>query len=140
EIIRLRRLQVGPAKLAAWVERLGLSQGLAVEDEDATGDRLTAPIDVEPQARGQLGLPSRPPAADTGDAGPRDVAPQIYRVRLADGQELGPLSYPRLVELFATGRIHEGTRIARESQDFREPGAFPELTRFVTSPALRWEP
>jgi eukaryotic-like serine/threonine-protein kinase len=143
EIIRRRRLQVGPAKLAAWVERLGLAQGPQVDDEGETGDRLTAPIDVDKEL---LGLPSRPATVGALEEEPdraslpRDVAPQIYRVRLTDGTELGPLSYPRLVELFATGRIHTGTRIARESQDFREPAAFAELTRFVTSPALRWEP
>jgi eukaryotic-like serine/threonine-protein kinase len=156
EVIRRRRLQVGPAKLAAWVERLGLAQSSEVpgEDED-TCERLTAPIDIEAADR-QSRRESRPGAPlrggaddDDGDddtdvevrgSSPRDVAPNIYRVRLTDGTELGPLAYPRLVELFATGRIHTGTRIARESAEYKRPSAFPELNRFVSSPALRWEP
>ena len=150
EIMRRRRLQVGPAKLAAWVERLGLLQGPDVDDDSTeTGDRLTAPIDIDAAQRKALSgaaadsVSPRPATLDDDDgdrpSSPRDVAPQIYRVRLTDGSELGPLAYPRLVELFATGRIHTGTRIARESQEWKEPSAFPELTRFVMSPALRWE-
>ena len=157
ELIRRRRLHVGPAKLAAWVERLGLAQGPDVQEdaEEDTGDRLTAPIDIDAaqrQALRESDRASAKSAADDEDAieeadddeerpsSPRDVAPHIYRVRLTDGSEIGPLPYPRLVELFATGRIHTGTRIARESQDYKRPSAFPELTRFVTSPALRWDP
>ncbi len=150
EVIRRRRMQVGPAKLAAWVERLGLAQGPNVggDPEPDTCERPTAPIDLgtaERQLRGPS--PSGPPPsrrASNSDQPPapsqRDVAPNIYRVRLTDGTELGPLSYPRLVELFATGRIHTGTRIARESADYKKPSSYPELNRFVSSPALRWEP
>jgi serine/threonine-protein kinase len=49
------------------------------------------------------------------------------------------MSYPRLVELFATGKVGHKTLIARESTRFKTPETFPELARFVTSPALRWE-
>jgi eukaryotic-like serine/threonine-protein kinase len=158
EVIRRRRLQVGPAKLAAWVERLGLAQTADVPgEEEDTCERLTAPIDVEAAERQSLreAKSSAPPLADSrveppdddtdvegraSASSPRDVAPNIYRVRLSDGTELGPLAYPRLVELFATGRIYTGTRIARESAEFKRPSAFPELNRFVSSPALRWEP
>ncbi len=170
EIIRRRRLQVGPAKLAAWVERLGLTQAseVAADEDEDTCERLTAPIDVEAAERQSLreARSTPPPDRTATEAGtgtetdtdededededasngqgrvssPRNVAPNIYRVRLTDGTELGPLAYPRLVELFATGRIHTGTRIARESAEYKRPSAFPELNRFVSSPALRWEP
>ena len=142
ELIRRRRLQVGPAKLAAWVERLGLSQGLGVDDDEPdtgeTGQRQTAPIELDTERRALLqegtGRPSLSPAS-----GANDVSPQIYRVRLRDGTELGPVGYPRLVELFATGHIRVGSLIARESNEFKEPSTYAELQRFVTSPALRWE-
>ncbi len=149
EVIRRRRMQVGPAKLAAWVERLGLTPNSDTSDEEDTCERLTAPIDIEAAERQSL-RESAPDGAhhgggegdDEDEAPPstREVAPNIYRVRLTDGTELGPLGYPRLVELFATGRIFDGTRISRESAEYKRPSAFPELHRFVTSPALRWEP
>lgn len=177
EILRRRRLQVGPAKLAAWVERLGLVQG--VEPEPQSEMRKTANIGVvaAPPSSGKLtesrptsppmsagapsvptvvttGNPSKtadassrptlaPPAASApqshGGAEQRDVAPAIYRVRTPGGPVLGPLSYPRLVELFVTGGIDHKAYIARESSEFRDPSTFPELTRFVSSAALRWD-
>ncbi len=140
ELIRRRRLQVGPAKLAAWVERLGLASP-GIEEEttttSSTKPRSTERIEVETHRAGNLRAESERPSSPTGGA--RDVSPQIYRVRLKDGTELGPLAYPRLVELFATGRIHIGSVIARESAEFKDPSTYAELTRFVTSPALRWE-
>jgi serine/threonine-protein kinase len=51
----------------------------------------------------------------------------------------GPISYPRLVELFATGAISIETPISREAGPFVDATHFAELTRFVTSPALRWD-
>jgi hypothetical protein len=137
ELIRRRRLQVGPAKLAAWVERLGLAPA-GIDEEADTGGRSTQRIELDTGKRAALRADSeRPSSPTTGSA--RDVSPQIYRVRLKDGTELGPLGYPRLVELFATGRIHVGSLIARESAEFKDPSTYAELTRFVTSPALRWE-
>jgi serine/threonine-protein kinase len=55
------------------------------------------------------------------------------------GPEVGPLSYPRLVEIFVTGGIDHRAQIARESGAFRDAASFPELTRFVSSAALRWD-
>jgi hypothetical protein len=49
------------------------------------------------------------------------------------------MSYPRLVELFATGRMKTRSVISRESAEYRLATDYPELARFVTSPALRWE-
>ncbi|MBS2015725.1 MAG: protein kinase [Deltaproteobacteria bacterium] len=173
EILRRRRLQVGPAKLAAWVERLGLVQG--IEPEPQSELRKTASIGVAPPSSGgghpssapssmpapsvptvpggsaaraasdpQLRPTLVPPGAATQSPSapppePRDVAPAIYRVRTAGGPVVGPLSYPRLVELFVTGGIDHKAFIARESSEFRDASTFPELSRFVSSPALRWD-
>ena len=67
------------------------------------------------------------------------MGPQVYKVRMNDGTILGPMSYPRLVELFATGRASAKTSVARESGTFKLAEGYAELARFVTSPALRWD-
>jgi serine/threonine protein kinase len=133
EVVRRRRLQVGPAKLAAWIERLGLiNDGFEVEED--TDERISTAV-LALSGETQAALQSHPPSA-----GPeRDVSPQIYRVKQPDGAVMGPMSYPRLVELFATGRMKAKALIARESAEFRIAQDYSELQRFVTSPALRWD-
>ncbi|MGO8999040.1 MAG: serine/threonine-protein kinase [Polyangiaceae bacterium] len=134
EVVRRRRLQVGPAKLAACIEKLGLINDGGYDIEEDTDERIsTAVLDVSGDA--QHALYSQPPSQ-----GPeRDVSPQIYRVKLPDGMTIGPMSYPRLVELFATGRIKAKALIARESAEYRPAQDYSELQRFVTSPALKWD-
>jgi eukaryotic-like serine/threonine-protein kinase len=155
EILRRRRLQVGPAKLAAWVERLGLVQtGDAEDPPSETSIRKTANLGAAAAAavRASAGDPSlRPtlppgsvPAPNTPRSTPptpseRDVSPAIYRVKMPGGPELGPLSYPRLVELFVTGGIDHRAQMSRESGAYRDASGFPELARFVSSAALRWD-
>jgi serine/threonine-protein kinase len=143
EIVRRRRLQVGPAKLAAWVERLGLlADGVAIDEPDTSesGRIDTAVLEVDTSTRAALnGQDVEPEERPSTPGSERDVSPQIYRVQLRDGAQLGPMSYPRLIELFATGKVTVSSKISRESGPFREAEEFAELTRFVTSPALRWE-
>jgi eukaryotic-like serine/threonine-protein kinase len=156
EILRRRRLQVGPAKLAAWVERLGLVSNVdTTEQPGETSVRQTANLTVAAAvARSQAasadpGLrPTLPPGASAGSPPPSSrptpsepgvVAPSIYRVKMPRGPTVGPLSYPRLVELFVTGGIDHRAEIARESGEFRAASTFTELTRFVSSAALRWD-
>ncbi|HEY8073475.1 MAG TPA: serine/threonine-protein kinase, partial [Labilithrix sp.] len=89
EILRRRRMQVGPAKLAAWVEKLGL---VPVEEEgepSETSVRQTANLQQAPPSTGQ-GIdkgekrPSKAPGSGKpGDA--RDVAPAIYKVKMPGG-------------------------------------------------------
>ena len=93
-----------------------------------------------------------PPAVGRIDPS-KEVAPAIWRVEDdGDAGDAGDghggkvrhvsdsMSYPKIVELFATGGIGVTARIARESGEFRAPAAYPELARFVKSPALSWEP
>ncbi|CAN5925480.1 hypothetical protein BH11MYX4_BH11MYX4_23250 [soil metagenome] len=153
EILRRRRLQVGPAKLAAWVERLGLVQTGEGDDDSPpseTSIRKTANLGATAAAVARAGdaalRPTLPPGSTPAPNTPRttppserDVSPAIYRVRMPGGPELGPLSSPRLVELFVTGGIDHRAQMARESGAYRDAAAFPELSRFVSSAALRWD-
>lgn len=132
EIVRRRRLQVGPSKLAAWIARLGLAPDDAIEERSSNAGRSTAILDPTPPPSMRDEFPSSPTE-------PRDVSPQIYRVKMPDGVLLGPIAYPRLVELFATGAVTIETPISREAGPFVDATRFAELTRFVTSPALRWD-
>jgi eukaryotic-like serine/threonine-protein kinase len=152
EILRRRRLQVGPARLAGWIERLGLVESTD-DPQSETSVRKTAnlgpaapAVDLStlpttpPLTPGLAGFPAPPAMPSPGPASePRDVSPAIYRVKSPGGPVLGPLSYPSLVELFVTGGIDYRALIARESSPFRDAGSYPELTRFVSSPALRWD-
>ena len=115
ELVRRRRLQVGPAKLAACIEKLGLisNDGEFELDED-TDERISTEV-LSLSADTQHALHSSPPSQ-----GPeRDVSPQIYRVKQPDGMVMGPMSYPRLVELFVTGRVKTKALIARESAEYK---------------------
>jgi len=136
EVIRRRRLHVGPAKLATWLERLELAASPTDEGEPGgTSRRATAVLDVRVREVTKTAA-AAPPAGSSGDS---NVAPQIYRVRRPDGVVFGPMSYPRLIELFATGQISVRSQLAREGGPFKAAATFPELARFVSSPALRWE-
>ncbi len=127
EIIRRRRLQVGPARLAAFEQKLNLATATD-HNESAEPSRPSA-------SRNRITAPDE--AIST--TGARDVSPQIYRVKTTEGTIVGPMSYPRLIELFATGQIHPRTELSRESGAFKEALHYNELARFVTSPALRWD-
>ncbi|MBX3207062.1 MAG: protein kinase [Labilithrix sp.] len=150
EVLRRRRLQVGPGKLASWIERLGLapsSRGEAGDPRGETGTRQTANLAAPPA---EASRPTTPPAMSStapprqsalppsgGEA--RDVAPAIYRAKMPGGPTLGPLSYPRLVELYVTGGIDHRALVSRETSPFRDAASYAELSRFVNSPALRWD-
>lgn len=54
------------------------------------------------------------------------------------GTVLGPLPYPALVELFATGKVGQDALVSRADGAYLPPHRFPELSRFITSPALKW--
>ena len=140
EIIRRRRLQVGPARLAAFIDRLGLTEGPDVDGANA--DPEPSRPDTAVLAVDEAALRSPAPGERADDAPPsasNDVAPQIYRVQREGGRPSEPMSYPRVIELFATGEIGGRTPVAREAGPFRLALHFKEFARFVTSPALRWD-
>jgi serine/threonine-protein kinase len=139
EIIRRRRVQVGPSRLAQWIERLGLVAGPNVEEE--TGDHMsTALLDGDTTTRQVLkDKESGEHEASAKVGSEREVAPQIYKVKQPSGETLGPMSYPRLVELFATGSAGSAALIAREHGKFKPASEVPEISRFLSSPALAWD-
>jgi serine/threonine-protein kinase len=146
EVLRRRRLQVGPGKLANWIERLGLAPSLRSDAEEPTSDGVGRTTSVAAPSSSVGPGPTAPPPSPTvpprssGPAGePRDVAPAIYRAKMPGGPTLGPLSYPRLVELFVTGGLDPRALISREASPFRDAASYSELGRFVNSPALRWD-
>src|SRR4029079_3360239 len=67
EILRRRRLQVGPAKLAAWVEKLGLVPTEGEDPISETGLRKTANLGVAAvAARAASGEQSQRPTLPPG--------------------------------------------------------------------------
>lgn len=136
EVLRRRRLQVGPGKLAAWIEKLGLAPSVHEEPDSETGTRQTASLSVQPQSR----MPTTPPARPSSMPGEmREVSPSIYRAKMPGGPTLGPFGYPKLVEMFVTGAIDHRVLLSRESSPFRDVASYTELGRFVNSPAFRWD-
>jgi serine/threonine protein kinase len=139
DIVRRRRLQVGPSRLAAFVEKMGLVAGTDDESEEGTdrGAESTAPLECDTSTRRVLrdddGSP-RPPSVEAGA-----ISSETFRVQREDGTILGPMSLPRMVEMFATGIIGSKCAIARDSGRFKPAAEYAELGRFLTSPALKWD-
>ncbi len=126
ELARRRRLQTGPSRLAAFVEKLGLPEEVdeAHADESDTTLRFIK--------RGASSPPSTAPASD-------QAVPALYRIKRLDGTLLGPVALPQLVELFATGQVGTTCSIARAQGRFKSVTRYPELARFASSPALQWD-
>jgi serine/threonine-protein kinase len=49
------------------------------------------------------------------------------------------MSFPRLIELFATGEVGSKCVVAREQGQFKPAADYPELARFTSGPALKWD-
>lgn len=130
EIVRRRRLRIAPSGLSKVARALGLFPEAVPESEDASKRRTIAP-------GGRNGRESTipPPALDD----PFEARALDYHAELTPGEVVGPLSFARLVELLVTGRLPATARLSREKSPFRELVGYPELSRFVSSPALKWE-
>jgi serine/threonine-protein kinase len=145
DIVRRRRLQVGPSRLAVFVERLGLAATPEAEVEDAdnadTGVTATAPVEYDTATHEALRDAETGPIRSTSPPSemPKPLSPAVYRVRRDDGTMLGPMAFPALVELFATGEVGSTCAIARENGRFKPPTEYIELARFLASPALKWD-
>jgi len=128
EIRRRRGMGHAPDRLARLLARVGLVDGPDAEAAlDAPGGRVTSFFDTSVIS----------PAAEeiVADVGIR--SPNIYRAKVGE-LELGPMSFPKLVQLFTSGRVDSDTPISKEGSAFAPAKILPELTRFVMSPALSW--
>ncbi|MEM6960015.1 MAG: serine/threonine-protein kinase, partial [Myxococcota bacterium] len=127
EVRRRRAMAHGPERTARLLKRLHLTD-VAGNDNGTTGE-TTALVDTSNLA---------PEAADLIRG--IDTSKNVYRVRLASGDEVGPVSYPRLVQMITSGQVTSDTVIAKADGHFVPASEMPELTRFVTSPAISWSP
>ncbi len=131
DVVLRRRLQVGPTRLAAFVEKLGLT---GMSDADADPAVATESETTQKIARREGVLASH------GDPGGIHAMPAIsYRVQKGDGTVLGPVALPQLFDLFATGQVGTTCTVARDSGRFKPVADHAELARFASSPALKWE-
>lgn len=55
-----------------------------------------------------------------------------------DGQVLGPLTFPNVVELITAGDVAGTAFVSKDGGDFVRLPSLPEFARFVTSPAFQW--
>jgi serine/threonine-protein kinase len=125
--MRQRGMAHGPARLAALIERLPISPISSSDPDHVVGDtNLFDTSEMELRTRLDGGRPVL-------------TSPEIYRVLDADGNILGPFSFPKLVELVTSGKIDARTRVSKDADAFDTLTRLPEFTRFVTSPALQWE-
>ncbi len=64
--------------------------------------------------------------------------PSSWEVRFPDGRVLGPLTFPEVVRRIIGGEIDESVLVARDSGELVPSREIPELQRFLSSNALRW--
>ncbi len=129
EIMRRRGMGHGPDRLVRFLAQLQLIEGDAPEIREPGADVVSlVDSNLMHQAGDEL-------------LGPRPTtSPTIYRVLLPDGSEMGPMSYPRLIQLLTTGVIDSRScKISKSDGSYIDARGLPELSRFVTSPGLQWK-
>ena len=131
EVMRRRGVGHGPDRLARLLAQLDLVDGEAPEIHVSDAS-VPALVDSDLMHHAEVGKELIGPQAVT--------SPTIYRVQLPDGSAMGPMSYPRLIQLLTTGVIDSRScKISKADGTYLDPSKFPELTRFVTSPGLQWK-
>ena len=129
EVMRRRGMGHGPDRVARLLSQLNLVEGDSPEIRLPGAD---VPSLVDSDLMHQAGQELIGPQAVT--------SPTIYRVQLPDGSVMGPMSYPRLIQLLTTGVIDSrSSKISKADGTYLDPSRLPELTRFVTSPGLQWK-
>jgi hypothetical protein len=131
EVMRRRGMGHGPDRLGRLLAQLNLVDGEAPEAH-VPGADVGSLVDSDLMHHAGAGQELIGPQAVT--------SPTIYRVQLTDGSVMGPMSYPRLIQLLTTGVIDSrSTKISKADGTYLDPSRLPELTRFVTSPGLQWK-
>jgi len=129
EVMRRRGMGHGPDRVARLLSQLNLIEGDAPEVHLPGAER---PSLIDSDLMHHAGQELIGPQAVT--------SPTIYRVQLPDGSVMGPMSYPRLIQLLTTGVIDSrSSKISKADGTYIDPSSLPELTRFVTSPGLQWK-
>jgi serine/threonine-protein kinase len=123
---RQHRLKLGPVRLAAYLEALGL-----IRPASRSGEfRLRGVLDSTPRAK-----PMRRPAPLPES----ESAPATYRVRLDDGSLQGPFPLARVLEGLITGRIPAAAQVSRNDGPFLALREHPELRRIASRSSSRWD-
>ena len=140
DLMRRRGLQGRASReLARLLHRLDLVAKSAQDDAaHEPGARPTAFVD--PNAAPRTGATAAVPA------GTREIMsklmsepPSAWEVQLPGGQALGPLTFPELVRRIVSGEIDDSSHVRRDSGELVPSGEVPELKRYLTSTALRWD-
>jgi len=128
EVMRRRGMGHGPDRLARLLSQLNLIEGEPPEIHVPEAD-VPSLVDSDLMHHVSQEL-----------IGPQGVtSPIIYRVQLQDRSVMGPMSYPRLIQLLTTGVIDSRSCKISKDGTYLDPSQLPELSRFVTSPGLQWK-
>ncbi|MCS6900826.1 MAG: protein kinase [Myxococcales bacterium] len=124
--VRQHRLALGPVRLAAYLEALGL-----VKPASRSGEfRFRGILDSTPRAK-----PMRCPEPPVMN----ESAPVTYRVRLDDGSLQGPFPLARILERLITGRIPPNAQVSRNDGPFLALCEHPELRRIASRSSSQWD-
>ena len=127
DLVRRRRIAIGPTRLSALLEYLGLVKPTSRSGEFRLG--------MIARAASKGGVPTEP----DNELPPDAARPTSYRVRLPDDSEVGPLALPRVLELVVCGRATADSLVSRDDGPFLPARDHAELRRVTASSAHRWE-
>jgi serine/threonine-protein kinase len=137
-IIRRRRLILGPTRLSAYLETLGLVKPATRSGEFRAGGALDSAR--RPHVAAQRGhRSSPPPSVVPGSPLEAPARPVTYRLTLADGALTDPLPLARVLEALVSGRVATDAPVSRDNGPFAPAREHPELRRVTTSSAHRWD-
>ena len=125
DLVRRRRLALGPNRLSALLEYLGLVK------TSRSGEFRLGMLSV--------GTPKAPKVTAPEEVTAESARPTAYRVRRSDGTDLGPLPLPRVLELVVSGGATADSLVSRDDGPFVPAREHAELRRVTSSSAHRWE-
>lgn len=139
EVLAARGVSAGPSALVAYCDAHDLfvprpSAPPSPEEESTPAVDPTGSIEIYVDP-----LVDRVEAAMERTDRSSQTSPAIYRLRAPDGAEVGPMSYPRVVEVLTAGEMHPEAQISVSGGAWRRVSEVAELTRFVTSIGLAWD-
>ncbi|HOT12448.1 MAG TPA: hypothetical protein PK710_21900, partial [Polyangiaceae bacterium] len=141
DFLRQSRTPTGAHRLVAWLHHASLIPSTKSSDSalaigrtrHSTPRAFAAVVPIKNVTPSVPTVPMKPPM------GAETVVPSDYRV-VSGQQSWGPVSYAKMVELFATGRAQTDSLVARGAGPFRPARDIPELARLLLSAALSAPP